>query len=429
MQQKYTAAFCTLGCKVNQYETARMSELLENSGFELVSFNKKADLYIINTCTVTATADSKSRHAIHRAFSLNPDAKILVAGCIADYSPEDAQNLPGVTRVLKDKEESHLVDLLSEMGFQIDSSCHTKKVIEGGINFRTRAVLKIQDGCDQFCSYCVIPHVRGGIRSSNLAQVAEEASKLAESGYKEIVLTGIRLGTFGLDRGKRDLASAVRVIAEIPVVERIRLSSIEPTDLDEELLDLMASSSKVCAHLHLPLQSGDDTILKAMNRPYDSAKYRSIMDHICTKMPDIAITTDVLVGFPGETEENFENTYRMAEYVKYARMHVFKYSPRPGTPAAEMDSQVDPSVKDSRSKRLIELSEKLSMDFRNRFIGQTHRILVEGKEKEGLLNGLTDQYIRVCFEGSPSLKGRIVKVQLLKIKEDFVLGKLVEPEI
>ena len=410
-------ALHTLGCKVNQYETQRIAEGFLSKGFDVVDFSDEADVYVINTCTVTRTADSKSRQAARSAIRRNPRATVVVTGCYAETSPEEVAKIHGVGMVMGNREKAGLVERVVNNLRDIPAAVRRpKREIEN----RTRALLKIQDGCDQFCAYCVVPLARPVVTSRPFAEVLAEASELARRGFKEIVLTGIRLGRY--DEG---LAELVHALTTLPGIERIRLSSIELTDIPAGLLDLVAQNHKICRHLHVPLQSGDDAVLARMKRPYTSADYESFVRRARSSVSGIAITTDIMVGFPGETAEEFDNTYRLAERMRFARAHVFPYSPRPRTQAAELPDDVSPAEKERRKTRLMDLAAECSHEFACVLVGKTVQVLVEGKEIGGnLLSGLTDNYVRTIFEADRGHVGNIVDVDVESVSRANAFGTL-----
>ncbi len=427
-------AFFTLGCKVNQYETEAMAELFEAENYEVVDFEEKADVYVINTCTVTNLSDRKSRQMIRKARRKNQNAIIAVVGCYAQISPEEVSSIPGVNLVIGTKQRNRIVEYIKEIensgggvAAYVDDIMRTRDFEELKVESykeRTRAFLKIQEGCNQFCTYCIIPYARGPIRSRQPHDVLNEVRKLAESGFKEVVLTGIHVASYGKDIGGITILDIIKKVHEIDGIERIRLGSIEPSTVTDEFIATARSLHKLCPHYHISLQSGCDKILKRMNRKYTSDDYRKVVDTLRANIPDVAITTDVMVGFPGETDEDFEETYKFVDEISFAHMHVFKYSPRKGTPAAGYSDQVPPEKKEERSNRLIELSKRKTEEFNGRFIGRTMKVLMEKEtdNQEGMLEGLTPNYIRVLCKGENSLKGRIVDVRLVENKVDHVIG-------
>jgi threonylcarbamoyladenosine tRNA methylthiotransferase MtaB len=415
-------ALTTLGCKVNQYETAGITEELARRGFVIVPFTSAADVYIINTCTVTAKTDYQSRQLIRRANRLNPAASIIVTGCYAQTAPEDLAKLPGVSLVVGTEGKSSIPDLLGNGGdghgrFVVtDMSDHNEFSGLAVTEFpgHTRAFLKIQDGCNAFCSYCIIPYARGRSRSMEGAEVLRQIHRLRNAGYQEIVLSGIHLGQWGLDFHRpAELIDLLRQIELGKAVERLRISSIEPTEITDDMIELMATSSLICPHLHIPLQSGDDGILKAMNRHYDSRQFKRLIDKIVSAIPMVAIGIDVMVGFPGEGEGEFDNTRALIADLPVAYLHVFPYSARPGTAAASLPGQVPEPVKKARGKRLRDIGRKKRLVYNEKFIGGALSVLVENTTDRdtGLMKGFSDNYIPVLIEnGEAWMARRIISV-------------------
>jgi threonylcarbamoyladenosine tRNA methylthiotransferase MtaB len=402
--------------------------------YRIVSSEEGADIYIINTCTVTNRADQKSRQKIRNIIRKNPEAFVAVTGCYAQRKPFEIARIQGVDLILGNGEKIGITSFLNggeknsrpEIFVKNIDSCSryiTLKVTSH--QSHSRAFVKIQDGCQNYCSYCIIPYVRGKERSRPIENILEEIGGLVRNGFKEIVFTGIRLGSWGQDLNIRvALAVLLEKVSEIKDLKRIRLSSIEPRDLNEELIDRIAQLPKVCPHLHIPLQSGDDKILKAMNRPYATFYYRDLIEKIREKMKGVTITTDIMVGFPGEKKEEFEDTYDFAKKMKFAKMHVFRYSPRPGTLAAQLKGKVGEQEIKERSERLLGLSLKMQEEFSRLFLGKTLEVLVEKRRRNNYLTGLTDNYIRVAFNGPENLVNEIVKVKIGEIKKKYVIGKL-----
>lgn len=425
-------AFATLGCKVNQSETEAMKELFRERGYEVVKFRELADVFVINTCTVTGTADRKSRQLVRRAARKVPEAIVAVVGCWPQVATDKVQELSEADVIVGTAKRSQVVDLVEEA---MRTQKRVQKVVpvrhetqfeEMPLDYstRTRAFLKIEDGCNQFCSYCIIPYARGPVRSRPLEQVVMAAEQLVAEGYKEVVLTGIHLGLYGSDFSPIiDLTAVLKLLEDIPGLERIRLSSLEPTEITSELLEKMASSSKICSHLHIPLQSGSTKVLQRMRRPYTAEEYLKLVTKVRRFMPDIGLTTDIIVGFPGETEDDFECTMQVAKSAAFSRLHVFPYSPRPGTPAASFPNQLSGKVKNNRSRRLISLGHQLALNFHQRHLGQTLDVLVEEEREEGLLVGYSDNYIRVRFSGKDSFMNQIVPVTVSTAAEDCVIGE------
>ena len=414
-----TAAYYTLGCKVNQYETEQIRREMESRGFDTVSFASPADVYVVNTCTVTAIADGKSRHELRRAVRRNPDALIIATGCYADLDPHALAEIEGVDLVLPNSEKEHLAHQAAVRFPELNGHSRPNPIPR----IRTRAILKVQDGCDQFCAYCAVPFARPVKRSRPLDEVLSEAEALAAFGYKEIVLTGIRLGAYEGANGE-SVAELTRRVCEIDGLARIRLSSIELWEITDELIAAMAGSPKVCPHLHVPLQSGDDGVLAAMGRPYDTRTYAEVISRARELIPDLAVTTDVMVGFPGESDEAFERSLRFVEEMRFSRLHVFRYSPRPRARASGFRGQVSPASKEERSDMMIELGRRLAQDFAEQRVGRTVRVLVERTSGDSRRRtGYTHNYIEVEFDGSTQ-PGGIVDVRAAEAREGKLIGEL-----
>ncbi len=432
-------AICTLGCKVNQYESASLAGLFRERGYRIVDFADKADVYIINTCTVTHLGDRKSRQLIRRSVRANPGAVIAVTGCYAQTSPGEILKISGVDLVIGSRDRSKLVDLV-ESAVKGQDPVNAVSEYRAGDEFeeipsvpvqgRARAFLKIQEGCNNFCTYCIVPYARGPLRSRRPEKVIETARKMVASGFKEIVLTGIHTGAYGRDLNNGlNLAGLLRsLVDDIPSLLRLRLSSIEPNDITPELIETLAGSKTFCRHLHVPLQSGDDRILARMERRYSAWEYTRLAEVLRENIPGLGLTTDVMVGFPGENEENFENTRRLIEKISFSGLHVFKFSPRRGTPAAQFEEKVDPRVKEERSRKLIQMGDRLAARFASAHIGRELDILVEqpfsGDNK--MYEGLTDNYIKVVFPGHEDLRGKMVKVKAEKLQGTFLKGRIIE---
>lgn len=428
-------AFYTLGCKVNQYETEAMSELFQKEGYEIVGEEDIADVYVINTCTVTNLGDKKSRQFIRRSKNKNEDAVIAVVGCYAQVSPEEVSKIEQVDIILGTNDRKKIVNLCEEVREKRNKINLVTDIMEirefeemkiDEVKGRTRAFLKIQEGCNQFCSYCIIPYARGPIRSRKLDNIISEVENLSEKGFKEVVLTGIHVASYGKDLGKVRLIDVIEKVNEIEGIERIRLSSIEPTIVTDEFMNRFSSLSKVCDHFHLSLQSGSDTVLKRMNRKYTTKQYKEIVDIIKKYMPDVALTTDIIVGFPGETEEEYNETFNFVKEIGFSRIHVFQYSPRKGTPATKLEGQIDGNTKHERSKKLIKLGEELTREFNNKFIDKVTDVLFEeeSKYKEGFIEGYTTNYVRVLAPGDKSLEGEIVSVTIKALENENLLGEI-----
>lgn len=427
-------AFYTLGCKVNQYETEAMEELFKNRGYEIVSNREEADIYIINTCTVTNLGDRKSRQFIRRAKKMNEDSIIAAVGCYSQVAPEEVEAIDGVDIVVGTTDRNRIVDLCEEAKsknkkINVVKDIKYHKEFEplniSDLPYKTRAYIKIQEGCNQFCSYCIIPYARGPIRSRDLEDIIMEAKRLAKAGFKEIILTGIHVTSYGKDLKGLSLTDVIEEVAKIDGIERIRLSSIEPTFVDKDFLERVVKTGKLCDHFHLSLQSGSDSVLKRMNRKYTTKEYRDIVKLIREYMPEAGITTDIIVGFPGETDEEFEESYRFVEDIRFSRIHVFKYSPRKGTPASQFKEQIPGDIKQIRSDRLIRLGDELMEEFHKAFIGRSLELLLE-EEKDGFIEGYTTNYIRVKVKGHNDLQGKILPVRISGQEEDFLIGEIEE---
>ena len=429
-------AFHTLGCKVNQYETEAMEELFEKANYSIVRDEEFAHIYVINTCTVTNLSDRKSRQFIRRVRRINKDATIAVVGCYSQISPEEISKIEGVDVILGTSQRNRIVELCEEAEkknrqINIVESARSYQEFEEisveDIKSKTRAYIKIQDGCNQYCSYCIIPFARGPIRSRRLEDTMTEIEKLADSGFKEIVLTGIHVASYGKDLGDINLDQAIKKISTIAGIERIRLSSVEPNIVDDEFMTTIVETGKACDHFHLSLQSGSDKILRRMNRKYTCNSFKEKVELIRKYMPDAGITTDIIVGFPGETDKDFEETLDFVKDIGFSRIHVFKYSPREGTAAARFKEQVNGKVKNERSRILIHLADQLSREFNSRFINSHMEVLyeVEDENNPGVFEGYTSNYIRVKTKSDEDLVGQILRTQIVDSKGDILIGKLI----
>jgi len=480
-----TAAFTTLGCKVNQYETQRILDDFEARGFAIAEINAPADIYVINTCSVTQAAERKSRYLVRKVARQNPESIVVVTGCYAEMAKIKAEPIENVSLVVPNhlklatlEHVSHAYPHLLEAIDRAPAHVSLKTP-----SHRTRATIKVQDGCDVFCSFCSIPYTRKVMGSRPLAEVVAEAEHRARQGYRELVVTGVLVGAYGQEAAPRaggrstktadgdsphtrhaknrslpsspDLADLLLAVAQVPGITRVRLSSIEPTQVTDRLLEAFAGEPKLCRHLHIPLQSGDDGVLLAMNRPYDQRYYLERCSAALERIPDLAITSDIMVGFPGEDRSAFENTLHVVRTVGYARAHLFRYSPRPGTPAAERTDQVPEEEKEGRSQELGAECRAVQQRFIRRFLGRELAVLVEGKEGDGgvpaaeygdsgnsgharvnpeeaattsssvrLLSGYTSNYIRVRFTGGTHLMGQEVMARLLEPIQDGALGEV-----
>ncbi len=428
-------ALHNLGCKVNAYETEAMRQSLEENGYEIVAFSEKADIYIINTCTVTNIADRKSRQMLHRAKKLNKDAVVVAVGCYVQAAGEILKEDEAIDIIVGNNNKSDIVNILNAY-FESDSCNVFIEDISKGSDYdqmemstmgeHTRAFVKIQDGCNQFCTYCIIPYARGRIRSRSLEDIRYEIPKLAACGYKEIVLTGIHLSSYGRDMKESGLAliDAIKEVCKVDGVERVRLGSLEPGIITEEFLKELKDLEKFCPHFHLSLQSGCEATLKRMNRHYTPSEYQDRCKLIRTYFDKPAITTDVIVGFPGETDEEFNITEHFLEEVDFSEMHIFKYSKRAGTVAAKMENQIKDEVKATRSDRLIELGDRLRTQYISGFIGEIRDVLVEEEimhEGEMYLTGHTKEYVRVYLKGTSEMINNIVGVKITKVLKNQIL--------
>ena len=425
----------TLGCKVNQFETETMEGLFRARGYDVVPFEERADVYVINTCSVTHLSDRKSRQLIRRVARTNPAACIAVTGCYAQVAPEEIRALEGVRVVIGTKERARIVDY-------VEASLHADTGVAGTITdimqarvfediplhalpHRTRAFLKIEDGCQNFCTFCIIPYARGPVKSRELPAVAREMRLLVDAGFHEVVLTGIHLGAYGIDLAERPtLADACRTALAEEGLRRLRLGSLESVELSADLLALMRTEPRFAAHLHLPLQAGSDAVLRAMNRHYDTAAFAALLADVRAAVPGVAISTDIIVGFPGETEEDFAAGMDFVRAMGFARMHVFPYSARRGTPAARRTDQVPPMVRKERAARMQALAEELAEAYHRSMLGSAVEVLFETCA-DGVSDGLTETYVRV-YTDAPVTRGEIVPVRLTHLYRDGVWGALVE---
>ncbi|MHB8841614.1 MAG: tRNA (N(6)-L-threonylcarbamoyladenosine(37)-C(2))-methylthiotransferase MtaB [Candidatus Aquicultor sp.] len=409
----------TLGCKVNQYESERIIDELKGSGWEHVDFASTADIYIINTCTVTAVANHKSRQLIRRAVKHNPEALVVVTGCYADSDREEIANIDGVGLILSNKDKDELPRrIAAKLGMDTLSSAD-----RAGANrpLHTRSLIKVQDGCNNFCSYCIVPYARGDLWSRPEGEVIDEVSRLVAGGTQEVVLTGIHLGLYGAG-GSADLGSLLAKLIEIRGLGRVRLSSIELNEVTPAIVELIAGSGKICNHLHIPLQSGSNDVLARMNRHYTAEAFIERTAELKRRIPNLALTTDVIVGFPGETERDFEGSARLIETVGFSKLHVFKFSPRKGTPAAGFSDQIPNDIKDARSASLLGRGANLAERFAANYVGKDLSVLVE-RRQGNYLSGVSDNYIRVSFEGPDDIIGLITTVSITRQEQAALYGK------
>ncbi len=428
------AAFYNLGCKVNSYETDAMRELLEGAGYKIVPFEEEADVYIVNTCSVTHVADKKSRQMLHRARRRNPEAAVVAAGCYVQSAGEKILEDKTADILIGNNEKDKLLHFLEEWEEKRASGAvhdmvrektyerlHVSRTLE-----HTRAFMKIQDGCDQFCSYCIIPYTRGRARSRRLSDILEEARNLAENGYREVVLTGIHLDSYGVDfaSGEEDLLSVVQKIAQVDRIERIRLGSLEPRIMTEAFVEGLSKVDKLCPHFHLSLQSGCDETLKRMNRKYNTLEFGACCERLRRYFKEPALTTDVIVGFPGETEEEFARTVEFLKEIRFYEIHVFKYSRRKGTKADRMTDQISEEIKSERSDILLKLTREDSQAYRKRLVGSLQEVLMEDACRIGektYQTGYTKEYVKVAVESDEVLANRIVRVKIEGLAESGLL--------
>lgn len=429
-------AFQTLGCRVNVYDSEAMIEMFKKDGYELVDFNESADVYVINTCTVTNMGDKKSRQYISRAKRTNKDAVVAVVGCYAQVSKEDVMEISGVDVILGSRNKSDIV-------FHVNrSKAEKRQIVEvtdklilnskfedlgvTGYEGKTRAFLKIQDGCNRFCSYCIIPYARGGLSSKNPESVLKEIRKLAEEGFTEVILSGIHIASYGHDLPEQtDLLDLLEEIELIDGIKRVRIGSIEPMFFRSGRMERIVKLRKLCPHFHLSLQSGSLDTLVRMNRRYTPQEFREVVEEIRSNLQGASLTTDVIVGFPGETEEEFRETYSFLDQVKLTKVHTFKYSPRKGTPAYNMKDQVDGNEKDRRSKMIMAQSDENEEAFLSSYVGETCEVLYE-EGKEGLHMGHTSNYMKVSVLSDENIQGRYLPTKILKVENQMLIGEIVE---
>ena len=434
-----TVSLHTLGCKVNHYETEAIWQLFKEQGYDRSEFENEADVYVINTCTVTNTGDKKSRQVIRRAIRQNPDAVICVTGCYAQTSPAEIMAIPGVDIVVGTQDRHKLLGLIEEFRKDREPINAVRNIMKNRtyeeldvptFTDRTRASLKIQEGCNNFCTFCIIPWARGLMRSRDPKDVVRSAQQLVDAGYLEIVLTGIHTGGYGEDLKDYNLAQLLRDLeSQVKGLKRLRISSIEASQLSDEVIEVIRNSNIVVNHLHIPIQSGSDTVLKRMRRKYTMDFFSDRIKKLAEALPDLAVTSDVIVGFPGETEEEFMETYNFIRDHKFSELHVFPYSKRTGTPAARMDDQVDEEVKNERVHRLIALNDQLAKEYASRFEGEVVEVIPEERFKdsdsENLYVGYTTNYLKVIFEGTEDMIGKLVKVKITKAGYPYNEGQFV----
>ncbi|WP_026569901.1 MULTISPECIES: tRNA (N(6)-L-threonylcarbamoyladenosine(37)-C(2))-methylthiotransferase MtaB [Sediminibacillus] len=442
-----TVAFHTLGCKVNHYETEGIWRKFKEEGYERVDFDHQSDVYVINTCTVTNTGDKKSRQVIRRAIRKNPEAVVCVTGCYAQTSPGEIMEIPGVDVVVGTQHREKMIEYIEQHKRDRQPINGVSNIMKNRVfeemdvpvfTDRTRASLKIQEGCNNFCTFCIIPWSRGLLRSREPENVLKQAQQLVDAGYKEIVLTGIHTAGYGEDMKDYNFAQLLRELeTKVDGLKRIRISSIEASQITDEVIEVLDQSDKIVRHLHIPLQSGSDTVLERMRRKYSADFYRGKIEKIKRALPGLAITSDVIVGFPGETEEEFQETYDFIREIGYSELHVFPFSKRTGTPAARMTDQVEDDVKNERVRRLIELSDQQAKEYASQYEGEVLEVIPEERFDEeagdNIFVGYTDNYLKVKFEASDDMIGKIVRVKITKAGYPYNEGQFVrvmdEPKI
>ncbi len=428
-----TVSIVTLGCKTNQFESAAMAEQLRQAGFRQVAFEAGAELVIVNTCTVTAATDTQSRKLIRRARRFNPQARIVVTGCYAQIDPQQLNRLPGVSLVIGNQEKGKLLECLadnSEAGQIRVADIRNSQVVEPlsltGFEQRSRAFVQIQNGCDAFCSYCIIPYARGRSRSVLTADIISQIEKLTANGYPEIVLTGIHIGHYGQDlKPQTDLLTLLKRIEQSGFSGRLRLGSVEPTELPEDLYKYVIESNWICPHFHIPLQAGDDEVLQRMNRHYSTGFFASLLDNIHRLSPDAAIGLDVITGFPGESDAQFERTCRFLEHLPFSHLHVFPFSKRAGTPAAEMTGQLSAALIKERAAMLREIGVQKQQNYLDRFIHAQLELVLEGGEVDGLRKGLSQNYLPVRIPADSAQPGELCSVAIDGLHNDGLIGQVV----
>lgn len=428
-----TVASTTLGCKVNKYDTEAMIKIFDDNGYSEVEFDEFADVYVINTCTVTNLSDKKSRQMIRKVKKINPNAIIVATGCYAQVSPEEVAKIEGVNIVIGTKDRSKIVELVEN--YNVDNGVKNivtdimkerdfEKLDINKIKGMTRAYLKIQEGCNQFCTYCIIPYARGGIRSRIESEVLEEVQNLANNGFKEVVLAGIHIASYGKDLKNTNLLQLLKKVNEVEGIERIRFSSVEPNLMTEEFVKELSTLDKICHHFHLSLQSGCDETLKRMNRKYTTEEFSNCVRILRKYYTDVAITTDVIVGFPQETDIEFEETYKFCEKIEFSKMHIFPFSPKKGTKAYDMSGQVDNDIKNNRAKQLRELSDKMAYEFNKKYINTSQNVLIEKKIGDNIYEGHTSNYMTVQVSSEKDIVNHICNITVKKCDNDIIVGSL-----
>ena len=442
-----TAVVLTFGCKVNQYDSNAMRSTMVRNGYQIVPETEPADVYLINTCTVTNIADQKARKIIRRVVKQNPGAKVLVTGCYAESDRQQIEQIEGVSLVFGNREKADLDQYLEYLSLQTHQTTSgllqitpvQHDAVREHANFslsvndtgdRTRGIVKAQDGCSAFCTYCIIPYVRGRMTSRPISEIVTEVEEVAASGAKEIVITGIHLGSYGIDRqneqlhkdGRVSIADILERIHPVDGIERIRLSSIEPMNFPEDLVPKMAELPKCMPHFHLPLQAGSDRTLKRMHRRYTTDEFSKLTEHLRSVFPDAGLTTDIMVGFPGETARDFEDSLRFVEQIGFSQLHVFRYSPKRGTPAAEYPDQLAPHISAERSQRMIASGQRSSQTFRQQMVGKEAKVLIEDRRHGDLLTGLTGNYLRTAVDVPDSQINQVIPVTLTGVENGIMLA-------
>ena len=421
-----------LGCKVNQYESEAIAQLFSQKGYDIVDIDQVADIYVINTCTVTNFGDKKSRQLIRKVKRQNQEAIVAVVGCYAQTAPKEIMAVEGVNLVIGTKDKGKIVDMVENYHFEDGVENHVTDIMHEKIfeplsiqklSNRTRAYLKIQDGCSQYCSYCIIPYARGPIRSRDPEDILAEVKRLEKNGFKEVVLTGIHVASYGKDRTDINLMDILKQVHDVEGIQRIRFSSIEPNVVTEEFAQCISKLPKVCEHFHLSLQSGSDHTLKEMNRKYTTQQYRQAVTILRKYMPNVGLTTDIIVGFPGESEEEFEASYHFAKEMKFSKIHVFPYSSKKGTPAALREDQLPNEVKTQRAHKLGVLGDTMAEAFIEAQKGKNLSVLFEKQLEIGLYEGYSSNYIKVHSKSSISLENKIAMVNILSNEGETAFGK------
>ena len=430
-------AFITLGCKVNQYETNGMIQEFIEYGYEVIEHTEKADIYVVNTCTVTNMSDRKSRQMLRRVKELNPEAIVVACGCYVQVVKEELEKIKEIDLILGNNEKKNIINHIEEYEktlekqIKIEDVMIQKEFVDfGEVTYteKTRAVIKVQDGCDRFCSYCIIPYARGRVRSRKSQRVLDEIRKISKEGIKEVVITGIHVASYGKDfKEEYRLIDLLEEINQIEGIERIRLGSIEPLLITEEFMGRLTKLEKICHHFHLSLQSGCNETLKRMNRRYTAEQFKEIVRILRKYYEDVILTTDIIVGFPGETEEEFNKTYEFLQEINFYKMHVFKYSPRKGTKASQMKEQIDGNIKEERSQKLIELSNANEQEYNKNYIGRNVEVLFEEK-KDGVYKGHTKNYILAYLQEENStvskMENQIINVKCIKAEKDHIIVEM-----